>query len=91
VELSDDVSLKKHLLSLKAKMRHKRHIRPDKECLQARSVEMQMELLFRLEAKLQRLKQILSHIQEPKVAESNEAHLSKYVVYVPVAELKEKI
>lgn len=90
VELNDDVSLKKHLLRLKAKMRQKRQVRLDNEQLQAQSAEMQIEQLLRLEAKLQKLKQILSTVQEPKADESNEPPSSKYVVYVPVAELKEK-
>lgn len=91
-ELSDDMSLKKHLLYLKAKSRQKKRVKSKPEQHQGQSVEKQMEHLFSVEAKLWKLKQVLSTIQKAIDNESDNLSLHKQkVVYVPVAELKEKV
>lgn len=91
MELSDDMSLKKHLLYLKAKCRRKERVRRKAKQLQGQYLEMQMEHICWIEAKLWKLKQELSTIQKVINNESDDLSLPKQkVVYVPIAELKEK-
>lgn len=91
VELSDDMSLKKHLLHLKAKIRKRRRVRRDTDHSQVEIAESQMEQIFRVEAKLRKLKQILSTIEKANARESDDPRLIGNVVYVPIVELKEKL
>lgn len=91
VDLSDDMSLKKHLLYLKAKGRQKKRVKHNTEQLQEQKAEQQMERLWCIEAKLWKLKQILSTIKKSANDELDDLSLNKQkVVYVPVAQLKEK-
>ncbi|KAH9618085.1 hypothetical protein KSS87_020113 [Heliosperma pusillum] len=91
-DLSDDVSLKKHLLCLKAKSRQTKGGRPDIEHPPVESAEMQMEKLWQIEAKLWKLKQIVSTFQKATLRDSIEQSVDeKHVVYVPIAEVKEKL
>ncbi|KAL2921127.1 Pathogenesis-related homeodomain protein [Bienertia sinuspersici] len=91
VELSDDMSLKKHLLQLKAKSRREKRATHKTEQPQEQTPEMQLEQLCRVEAKIWKLKQVLLAIQRGIDNKSNDLSLHKQnVVYVPVAELKEK-
>ncbi|XP_021862523.1 pathogenesis-related homeodomain protein isoform X2 [Spinacia oleracea] len=90
-ELSDDMSLKKHLLHLKANSRQKKVVKRSTESLEGQSEEKLMEHLFCLETKLWKLKQVLSTVEKVINNESDDLSLDKQkVVYVPVAEIKEK-
>ncbi|XP_074319972.1 pathogenesis-related homeodomain protein isoform X2 [Silene latifolia] len=92
VDLSDDMSLKKHLLCLKAKSRQEKGGRPDIEHPPVQSAEMQMEQLWQMEAKLWKLKQVVSTFQKAILRDSIDPSVEeKHVVYVPIAEVKEKL
>ncbi|XP_021774286.1 pathogenesis-related homeodomain protein-like [Chenopodium quinoa] len=90
-ELSDDMSLKKHLLYLKAKSGQNKRVKRKTEPLQRQSAEKLMEHVCWIEAKIQKLKQTLSTIQKVTNNEPDDLSLTKEkVVYVPIADLKEK-
>lgn len=91
MELSDNMNLKKHLLHLKAKLRHNERVTHEAKLLQGHYLEKQMEHLCWIEAKLWKLKQELSAILKVINNESNSPSLHKQkVICVPIAELQEK-
>lgn len=89
VELSDDMSLKK-LLKAKTK-RDKRKVNfmtggglP--------AAEAEMERLCKAKDRLEILKQTLSRVQNRNGRKSSKSHVhDESVIYVPIAELREKI
>ncbi|GMH16433.1 hypothetical protein Nepgr_018274 [Nepenthes gracilis] len=86
MELSDDMSLKKHLLHLKAKIREKKSLGSGMRC-RGQEAEVRMEQVFQIEAKLRNLEQILLKLQPVRTDQPDEPN----VVYIPIAELKEKV
>lgn len=86
IELSDDVSLKK-LLKAKSKKTKKVKFVATGE---SQAAEAEMERLCRAKGRLECLKQTLSRFQIENSKKSNKSHLYD-MVYVPVAELREKL
>lgn len=87
IELSDDVSLKK-LLKAKSKRTKKVKFVAAGE---SQAAETEMERLCRAKGRLECLKQTLSIFQNENGKKSNKSHLHESLVYVPVAELREKL
>lgn len=86
IELSDDVSLKK-LLKAKSKKTKKVKFVATGE---SQAAEAEMERLCRAKGRLECLKQTLSRFQIENSKKSNNSHLYD-MVYVPIAELREKL
>lgn len=87
MELSDDISLKN---LLKANCKRKR--RKDTVKDGAQEAEMMMERLSQLKYKVEIMRERLRNIRTSKTKKANEEEElnRKNVIYVPVAELKEK-
>ncbi|GAB4838294.1 hypothetical protein Ancab_027822 [Ancistrocladus abbreviatus] len=80
MEMNDNMSLKKQLLHLKAKNRQKKNLSFSTAC--EAQAEMQMDQICQIDAKIQKLKHMLCKYQT-----ADEPNF----IYIPVAELKEKI
>ncbi|KAK9269452.1 hypothetical protein L1049_001226 [Liquidambar formosana] len=93
MEFSDDVSLKKQMQFLKAKSKRERKRVNFKVGGGVQAAEEEMERLCRIEGRLKNMKQVLLRLQNEKTVKlDEEAHLHEQsVIYVPVAELKEKV
>ncbi|KAB1204292.1 Pathogenesis-related homeodomain protein [Morella rubra] len=88
VEFSDDVSLKK-LLEARTKERKRINVMAGGGC---QAAELEMERLCNAKGRLETIKQKLLRLQNDKAKNSDKSHLSRQsVIYVPVAELKEKV
>lgn len=88
MEFSDDVSLKK-LLEARTKERKRINVMAGGGC---QAAELEMERLCNAEGRLETIKQKLLRLQNDKAKNSDKSHLSRQsVIYVPVAELKEKV
>ncbi|XP_057979315.1 pathogenesis-related homeodomain protein isoform X2 [Malania oleifera] len=86
MEFSDNVSLKKQLKRLKEKInREKKGVKLKSGGVQ--EAEREMERLCQMKNKLEQLKQMLLGLQNDKTNKSNEHS----VIYVPVAELRERV
>lgn len=85
MELSDDVSLKK-LLKAKTKEKKVNFITAG-EC---RAAEEEMERLCKIKDRLENMKQKLLEFKNDKANNSAKSSLDESVIYVPVAELREK-
>ncbi|KAJ0030846.1 hypothetical protein Pint_14013 [Pistacia integerrima] len=89
VELSDDVSLKK-LLKAKTK-RDKRKVN-FMTGVGLQAAEAEMERLCKVKDRLEFLKETLSRVQNRNGRKSSKSHVhDESVIYVPLAELREKI
>uniref|UniRef100_A0A2N9G3E0 Pathogenesis-related homeodomain protein n=1 Tax=Fagus sylvatica TaxID=28930 RepID=A0A2N9G3E0_FAGSY len=89
VELSDDVSLKK---LLKARTKERKRINIMAGGGRCQVAEMEMEKLCKVKDRLETIKLKLLRLQNNKVKNSDKSHLlEQTVIYVPVAELREKV
>ncbi|XP_030965830.1 pathogenesis-related homeodomain protein isoform X1 [Quercus lobata] len=89
VEFSDDVSLKK-LLKARTKERKRINVMAGGGGFQV--AEMEMERLCEVKDRLETIKQKLLRLQNDKAKNSDRCHLFQLnVIYVPVAELREKV
>ncbi|KAL6191770.1 hypothetical protein ACLB2K_038159 [Fragaria x ananassa] len=89
MELSDDVSLKK---LLKGKTKEKRAKIIAGSGGESQAAELEMERLFKVKSRLENMRQILLKFQIAKAKKSKKPPLHEQtVIYVPVAELKEKV
>lgn len=87
LELSDDVSLKK-LLKERTKEKKKINFIAAAEC---QAAEVEMERLCKIKGRLETMKQKLVDVRNDKAKNSAKAALhGESVIYVPVAELREK-
>lgn len=87
LELSDDVSLKK-LLKERTKEKKRVNIIGAGEC---RAAEEEMERLCKIKGRLETMKQKLLDVRNDKAKDSAKSALhGESVIYVPVAELREK-
>ena len=89
MEFSDDVSLKK-LLKARTKERKRINVMAGGGGFQV--AEMEMERLCEVKDRLETIKQKLLRLQNDKAKNSDICHLFQLnVIYVPVAELREKV
>lgn len=89
MEFSDDVSLKK-LLKARTKERKRINVMAGGGGFQV--AEMEMERLCEVKDRLETIKQKLLRLQNDKAKNSDRCHLFQLnVIYVPVAELREKV
>lgn len=89
MELSDDVSLKK---LLKGKTKEKRAKIIAGSGGESQVAELEMERLCKVKSRLENMRQILLKFQIAKAKKSKKPPLHEQtVIYVPVAELKEKV
>lgn len=87
IEFSDDMSLKK-LLKAKSK-KEKKKVKLMAGGLQA--AEAEMERLCRAKIRLEYLKQTLLRLQNRNSRKSNKSIPHESVIYIPIAELREKV
>ncbi|KAJ4709244.1 pathogenesis-related homeodomain protein-like [Melia azedarach] len=88
IELSDDMSLKKLLKAKPKKGKKANFVAQDR----SQAAEAEMERLCRAKGRLENLKQKLSKLQSENARKYNENQLNdESVIYVPVAELREKV
>ncbi|XP_041021449.1 pathogenesis-related homeodomain protein-like isoform X2 [Juglans microcarpa x Juglans regia] len=88
VEFSDDVSLKK-LLEARTRERKRVNVVAGDEC---QAAEMEMERLCKIMGRLESIKQKMPRLKNDKAKHSNKSHLfQRSVIYVPIAELREKV
>lgn len=87
MELSDNVSLKK---LLKARTKEKKaNLIAEGGC---RVAELEMERLCKAKGRLENMRQKLLKFQNAKAKKSNKSLLHEQsVIYVPIAELKDKV
>lgn len=91
MDLSDDVSLKK-LLKGKTKEKRANIIAGGGGGGESRVAELEMERLCKVKGRLENMRQKLLKFQIAKTKKSNKSPLHEQsVIYVPVAELKEKV
>lgn len=91
MDLSDDVSLKK-LLKGKTKEKRANSIARGGGGGESRVAELEMERLCKVKGRLENMRQKLLKFQIAKTKKSNKSPLHEQsVIYVPVAELKEKV
>jgi hypothetical protein len=88
LEFSDDVSLKK-LLEARTKERKRINVMAGGGCQEA---EAEMERICKVKVRLETIKQKLLRLHNYKAKNSDKSHLfQQSVIYVPVAELREKL
>jgi hypothetical protein len=88
LEFSDDVSLKK-LLEARTKERKRINVMAGDEC---QAAEAEMERICKVKVRLETIKQKLLRLHNYKAKNSDKSHLFQHsVIYVPVAELREKV
>ncbi|KAF5461701.1 hypothetical protein F2P56_017777 [Juglans regia] len=88
VEFSDDVSLKK-LLEARTRERKRVNVLAGDE---RQAAEMEMERLCKIMGRLESIKQKMPRLKNDKAKHSNKSHLfQRSVIYVPIAELREKV
>ncbi|XP_059460881.1 pathogenesis-related homeodomain protein isoform X2 [Corylus avellana] len=88
LEFSDDVSLKK-LLEARTKQRKRTNVMDGDEC---QAAEAEMERICKVKVRLETIKQKLLRLHNYKAKNSDKSHLfQQSVIYVPVAELREKV
>lgn len=88
MEFSDDVSLKK-LLEARTRERKRVNVVAGDE---RQAAEMEMERLCKIMGRLESIKQKMPRLKNDRAKHSNKSHLSqRSVIYVPIAELREKV
>ena len=86
MEFDDDLSLKKQLKLLKEKSRRDKKRIDFKNGVGVQNAEKEMERLCQIKDKIEKLKQVILRLQCDKTNQRQD----HTVVYVPVAELREK-
>lgn len=86
MEFDDDVSLKKQLKLLKEKSKRDKQRVDFKEGTGVQDAEKEMEKLCQIKDKIEKLKQVILRLQCDKTNQWQD----QSVIYVPVAELREK-
>lgn len=88
MEFSDDVSLKK-LLEARTKERKRINVMAGGGC---HAAEAEIERICRVKVRLETIKQKLLRLHNYKAKSSDKSHLfQQSLIYVPVAELREKV